>query len=71
MLMVIEDVSIASRPREGHLTIQGPSFRYQAKPEFRGTDSFVLSVRGLNRGARGSSFIHVNITLRALSKSDL
>jgi hypothetical protein len=71
MLMVIEDVSIASRPREGQLTIQGPSFRYEAKPEFHGTDSFVLSVRGKNRGAPGASFVHVNITLRALSKSDL
>jgi hypothetical protein len=63
MSMVIEDVSIAGRPREGNLTIQGPSFRYEAKPEFQGTDSFVLSVRGLNRGAPGASFIHVNITV--------
>jgi hypothetical protein len=64
MSMVIEDVSIASRPREGHLTIQGPSFRYEAKPEFHGPDSFVLSVKGRNRGVPGASFVHVNITLR-------
>jgi hypothetical protein len=47
--MQIYSVSIAEKPKSGEIVLVGPGFRYFAKPDFTGTDSFTLVVVGKNR----------------------
>ena len=42
--MQIYSVSVSEQPKSGELVLVGPGFRYFAKPEFAGTDSFTLVV---------------------------
>jgi hypothetical protein len=60
----IEDVSIITPPQEGSLVVEGPSFRYLPNPEFKGFDSFVLSVSASGGRVDGSTFIYVDVTVR-------
>src|ERR1700738_1973718 len=49
----IYSVSIAEKPKVGDIVLVGPGFRYFAKPDFTGTDSFTLFVVGKNRREAG------------------
>lgn len=60
--MQIYSVSIAEEPKGGELKLVGPGFRYFAKSDFDGTDSFALVVIGKNRRDEGRSVIHIKVT---------
>jgi hypothetical protein len=62
--MQIEQVSIASAPKNGKAVIVGPGFRYFADPEFQGSDSFTVTVAGKNRKASGNSTLQIEIKTR-------
>lgn len=62
--MQISEVSIAVPPVSGRLELSGPSFRYFALPDFKGVDTFTVTVRGTNRSLPGFSTIKVDVTLR-------
>ena len=60
--MQIYSVSVADKPRSGELVLVGPGFRYYAKPDFNGTDTFTLVVVGKNRHDVGTSTVQVTIS---------
>jgi hypothetical protein len=60
--MQIYSVLIAEKPKSGELVLVGPGFRYFAKPDFTGTDSFSLIVVGKNRHDEGSSTVQITIS---------
>jgi hypothetical protein len=60
--MQIYSVSVAEKPKSGELVLVGPGFRYYAKPDFAGTDSFTLTVVGKNRHDAGSSTVQVTVS---------
>lgn len=60
--MQIYSVSVAEKPKSGELVLVGPGFRYFAKPDFTGTDSFTLIVEGKNRHEKGSSTVQITVS---------
>lgn len=60
--MQIYNVSVSEKPKSGELVLVGPGFRYFAKPDFTGTDTFTLVVVGKNRHDEGTSRIQVTIS---------
>ena len=60
--MQIYSVSIAEKPKSGGLVLVGPGFRYFAKPDFNGIDSFILVVVGKNRHEEGSSTVEITVS---------
>ncbi|MCK1396137.1 Ig-like domain-containing protein [Bradyrhizobium sp. 1] len=60
--MQIYSVSVADKPKSGELVLVGPGFRYYAKPDFNGTDTFTLLVVGKNRHDVGTSSLRVTIS---------
>jgi hypothetical protein len=69
--MQIYDVSIADKPNNGEVVLVGPGFRYFARPDFAGTDSFTLVVIGKNRRDEGTSTVHVTISMPPIVVSDV
>ena len=62
--MQIERVTLSSGPSNGKVVIVGPAFRYFADPNFRGSDTFTVSVSGKNRKASGSSILKIQVDAR-------
>jgi hypothetical protein len=60
--MQIFSVSVAEKPKSGEVVLVGPGFRYFAKPDFTGTDSFTLVVVGKNRRDEGSSTVQITVS---------
>lgn len=60
--MQIYSVSVAEKPKNGELVLVGPGFRFFAKPDFSGTDTFTLVVVGKNRHDAGTSTVQVTIS---------
>lgn len=60
--MQIYSVAIAEKPKNGEIVLVGPAFRYFAKPDFAGTDSFTLVVVGKNRHDEGRSTVQVTVS---------
>lgn len=60
--MQIYSVSVAAKPKNGELVLVGPGFRYFAKPDFSGTDTFTLVVVGKNRHEEGTSTLQITIS---------
>lgn len=60
--MQIYNVSIAEKPKSGELVLVGPGFRYFAKPDFSGTDTFTLVVVGKNRRDAGTSTVQITVS---------
>ncbi|WP_441234186.1 hypothetical protein [Bradyrhizobium sp. 930_D9_N1_4] len=60
--MQLYNVSVSEKPKSGELVLVGPGFRYFAKPDFAGTDTFTLVVVGKNRHDEGTSSIQVTIS---------
>jgi len=65
----VDDANLANLQRVGRgktsergLVLVGPGFRYFAKPDFAGTDSFTLIVVGKNRHDEGSSRVQIDIS---------
>jgi Bacterial Ig domain len=63
--MQIDQVTVASAPKNGKLVIVGPGFRYFADPGFQGSDRFTVTVSGKNRKAAGNSTLEIEIQTRA------
>ena len=68
--MQIYNVSVAEKPKSGGLVLVGPGFRYFAKPDFTGTDSFTLVVVGKNRHDEGSSIVRITVSRPSNSFAD-
>jgi hypothetical protein len=60
--MQVYTVWVLKEPKHGELVMVGPGFRYQAKPEFSGTDKFSLVVVGKNRHEEGFSTVEVTVS---------
>lgn len=60
--MQIYGVSVKEQPKNGELVMVGPGFRYFAKPDFNGTDSFTLIVVGKNIHDTGVSTLQISVT---------
>jgi hypothetical protein len=58
-----QSLELVSPPRSGQIALQGSGFRYAAKADFRGEDSFSLEVLGAIYKTRGSSTIHVTVSV--------
>ncbi len=63
--MQIEQVSIATAPKNGKVVLVGPGFRYFADPGFQGSDSFTVAVSGKNRKTPGNSVLQIEVKARA------
>lgn len=60
--MQIYSVSVTEKPKNGELKLVGPGFRYFAKQDFSGSDTFILVVVGKNRHEVGISTLQVTIS---------
>ena len=58
-----ERVTLISPPRSGQVVLQGWGFTYTPKDGFRGEDSFDVEVSGKIRKIRGTSTIHVSVSV--------
>jgi hypothetical protein len=62
--VVLDNIKLVSPPQSGQVRLEGPAFVYKGDSNFRGEDSFSISVSGkLNRLA-GSSTIRINVSVR-------
>jgi hypothetical protein len=57
-------VSLTTPPKSGNVQLVGPGFRYTANPGFHGEDSFIVEVLGLAGKVRGTSTIHVAVSVK-------
>jgi Bacterial Ig domain len=55
--------SLISPPRSGQVVLQGWGFTYTPKDGFRGEDSFDVEVSRKIRKIRGTSTIHVSVSV--------
>ena len=62
--MTLDSVSIVLPAKVGEVTAQGYSFSYKAPRDFKGEDSFSVTMIGTNRRIRGSSTIQVHVSVR-------
>jgi hypothetical protein len=62
--MTLDNVRISAPPKNGEALVQGYSFVYRARADFKGEDSFSVVVAGTNRGIRGASTIRVLVSVR-------
>ena len=62
--MLLDSVSISAPAKVGEATVQGYSFTYRAPRNFKGEDSFSVTMVGANRRIRGNSIIQVNVSVR-------
>jgi hypothetical protein len=62
--MIIKSVAISEPAKHGEAIVQGYGFSYEAPPDFKGEDSFVVTLDGTNRGIQGNSVIRVHVTVQ-------
>jgi hypothetical protein len=67
----IESVRLDSSPQSGHAAVEGSEFSYSAGADFRGNDSFVITVSGKINGIQGSSTIRISVSDASTSASPL
>jgi hypothetical protein len=60
----IDNVSVAKAAEHGAVVIRGSGFEYRASPDYKGTDSFLIALSGLNGGIAGSSKILIRVNVR-------
>jgi hypothetical protein len=58
-----ESVTLISPPQSGQVVLQGWGFSYTPKDVFQGEDSFALEVSGEIRKMRGTSTIHISVSV--------
>jgi hypothetical protein len=61
--VIIENLELVSLPRTGHVTIEGPGFTYTAKSDYEGEDSFAIAVSGTINRVKGSSTVHLTVSV--------
>jgi len=59
----LERVNLVSPPQSGRIALEGPGFRYTAKIDFSGLDSFTVRVFGAIGNTRGSSTVRVVVSV--------
>ena len=62
--MLLDSVHLSSSATAGLATVQGYSFTYRAPRDFKGEDTFAVTMSGLYRRVRGSSVIQVHVIVR-------
>jgi hypothetical protein len=62
--VVLERVSLVVPPQSGDVQLVGPGFRYSPKLGFHGEDSFSIEVLGRANKIRGTSTIHVAVSVK-------
>jgi hypothetical protein len=62
--MTLESVTISAPPKFGEAMVQGYGFSYAAPRDFKGEDSFSVTMVGTNRGFRGNSIIVVHVSVQ-------
>jgi Bacterial Ig domain len=62
--IVLERVTLTTPPKSGKVQLVGPGFRYTANSGFHGEDSFTIEVLGLAAKVRGTSTIHVVVSVK-------
>ena len=62
--MTIEGVVVTAPAKIGQATVLGYGFSYEAPRDFKGEDSFSVTMSGTNRGVRGYSIIRVQVSVR-------
>jgi hypothetical protein len=62
--MIIDSVTISAPAKFGKAMVQGYGFSYEAPRDFKGEDSFSVTVVGTNRGIRGNSTIVVHVSVQ-------
>ena len=62
--VVLQKVRRTAPPKSGNEQLVGPAFRYTANPGFHGEDSFSVEVLGFAGKVRGSSTIHVAVSVK-------
>ena len=61
--VAFESLKLVSPPQRGQVALRGPSFIYSAKPEYEGDDSFTFEVSGTINKSKGSSIIHITVSI--------
>jgi len=62
--IVLERVTLTTPPKSGKVQLVGPGFRYTANPGFHGDDSFIVEMLGRAGKTRGTSTIHVVVSVK-------
>jgi hypothetical protein len=62
--MTLESVVVSAPAKFGEATVEGYGFSYKAPRDFKGEDSFSVTMSGTNRGIRGNSIIRVQVSVR-------
>ncbi len=62
--MTLESVAVSAPAKFGEATVQGYGFSYKAPRDFKGEDSFSVTMSGTNRGIPGNSIIRVQVSVR-------
>ena len=62
--MILESVAISAPAKFGEAKVQGYGFSYGAPRDFKGEDSFSVTMVGTNRGVRGSSIVLVHVSVQ-------
>lgn len=62
--MIIKSVAISAPAKFGEAMVQGYGFSYEAPSDFKGEDSFAVTLVGTNRGIQGNSVIRVHVSVQ-------
>jgi hypothetical protein len=62
--MILESVAISAPAKFGEAMVHGYGFSYVAPRDFKGEDSFSVTLVGTNRGFRGNSIILVHVSVQ-------
>jgi|SRR5579871_871385 len=62
--MVVRDLRISAPAQVGEVTAAGYGFVYKAPRDFRGDDSFSVSMSGVYNGIPGSTTVQVHVSVR-------
>src|SRR5262252_2760874 len=62
--VVLERVSLIVLPKSGNVQLVGPGFRYTPNPGLHGEDFFSIGVLGRANKVRGTSTIHVAVSVK-------
>jgi len=63
-LLTSDRVSLIVLPKSGNVQLVGPGFRYTPNPGFHGEDFFSIGVLGRANKVRGTSTIHVAVSVK-------
>jgi hypothetical protein len=62
--VTLDDIKLVTPPQSGQVVLEGPGFVYKGSSDFRGEDSFAISVSGTLNRIPGNSTIRVEVYVR-------